>query len=139
MKNKIILAVFFNLIFSSGIFVKPVQAQTKAWTTGVCVEEMDGAQVATIQGLECLLANVLSVAITGIGLVGFLMFVYAAFKYLLAGTNSKNVEDARKAMTYSIIGLIVALSAFFIVNLISQFTGIEALLLFRIPSSETVW
>lgn len=112
------------------------------WETrspGCIFNTADGGQVATIQGFECVIANVLSVAISGIGLIGFVMFIYAAFKYLTAGTNTKNVEDARKAMTYSIMGLVIALTAYFIVRLIANFTGISALTTFRIPNSTINW
>ena len=100
---------------------------------GNCVEYDN---VATVQGLGCLLANILSVAITGIGFVGFVMLLVGAFRYLVSGGNSKGTETARNTVTYAVIGLIVALSSFVILNLIAQFTGVETILNFIIPSSD---
>jgi len=105
--------------------------------TGVCV--LDKTQsgfvsdVATIQGLQCLLANVLSVAVTLIGLAAFGVFVFSAIQLMLSGGNSKGLEAAKGSMTMAIVGIVVSLSAFIILGLISQFTGIN-FTTFIIPS-----
>jgi hypothetical protein len=128
-----------GLITFSVIVPTPVHAQTKEWS-GVCVgNTAESSSVATIQGLECLLANSLMVFITLIGLVGFLMLIVASFRYLLSGGNAKGTEAARNSITYAIIGLVVALCSFFIINIIASFTGISLLTNFSIPTSDTVW
>lgn len=118
------------------VSIKPALAQGPSPWTGVCVDERTG--VATIQGLQCLIANVLQVAITVIGLIGFLIFIMAAFRYMLSGGESKGVEAAKNAMTYAVVGLVVALSAVIIINLLSAFTGIN-FGEFIIPDSNRVW
>jgi len=85
----------------------------------------DARDVATIQGLSCLIANVLSVAITLIGLAAFVMFIFASFKLLVKAGDSKSKEEAKNTFTYAVIGIVVALSAFIILNLIGQFTGVD--------------
>ncbi len=107
-------------------------AQSQEWG-GVCVEEGD---VATIQGLECLIANIFAVIITLIGFVGFVMFIIGSFRWMLSGGNSKGVETARNTMTYAVVGLVVALSAFVILNLIAEFTGVGVITEFSIPTSN---
>ncbi len=117
----------------------PAQAQTTEWT-GVCVGSSANATgVATIQGFECLIANIFIVFITVIGLAGFVMFIYASFRWLISGGDSKGTQAARSTMTYSVIGLVVALSAFIIINLIAEFTGINSIKSFRIPTSDQPW
>jgi len=127
-----IAAVFTWLIGFGFVVAQPVFAQTKPWS-GVCVSTMD-PEVATIQGIQCLIANIFSVAITFIGLAGFVMIIIGAFNYLLSGGNSKDTEKAKNTLTFAIIGLVVSLSAFIILNLIAQFTGIDDLLEFTIPN-----
>lgn len=90
------------------------------------------SDVATIQGLECLIANALTVFIALIGLAAFVMVMIAAFRYLLSGGNTKGTEQARNTVTYAIIGIVVALSAFIILNLLTAFTGVD-LTKFSIP------
>ena len=118
-------------------FPQPAQAQTSAWS-GVCVSAKD-AEVATIQGLQCLLANVLSVALTLIGIAGFIMLLVGSMQYLLSGGNAQHTEKAKHTMTFAIVGLIVGLSSFIILNLVSTFLGIPSIMEFTIPDSSKMW
>lgn len=112
------------------------QAQTLEWS-GVCVGSTENSEgVATIQGLECLIANVFVVAITVIGLAAFVMFIVASFRWLMSGGNSKGIESARNTMTFAVVGIVVSLSAFIILQLISSFTGIQSVNQFIIPTSD---
>lgn len=129
---------FLTAIVTLLLTASPAHAQTDAWT-GICVADATGfgkGDVATIQGLQCLIANVLSVAITVIGLAGFMMIIYGAFMYLISGGSSKHTDAARSTITYAIIGLVVALSSIIVLNLISAFTGIENITSFVIPYIE---
>lgn len=113
-------------------------AQTKNWSdinTG-CVSD-DG--VATVQGIGCLLANVLSVFLTVLGIAGFIMIIYAAFNMMVMGGNSQATEKSKNTITFAIIGIILALSSFIIINLIASFTGIEIIKNFSIPGSGKNW
>lgn len=121
--------LFLTLVASAHFTAPQAHAQTTSWTNTECVSHGD---VPTILGFECLIANVLRVAVTFIGLAGFVMLLYGAYKFLISGGNSKGMEDAQKTLTFSIIGLVVALSAFLIVRLISEFTGVDSILNFSI-------
>lgn len=110
-------------------------AQTVKWG-GVCVSGTDN-DVATIQGLECLIANVFTVAITLIGLAAFIMLIVGSVRWLISGGNSSNLDKAKKTMTYAIIGIVVALSAFIVINLIAGFTGVNTIKEFKIPTSSS--
>lgn len=119
--------------FVSDLIVKQVHAQgPQIWTKGsdACVYK----GTATLQGIECLIANVLSVAVTLIGLVGLIMMIVGAFRYLISGGNSKETETARNTLTFAVVGLVLALASFVILNLIAQFTGVQQVLEFDIPS-----
>jgi hypothetical protein len=123
-------------------FIFPSMAFAQAEWSGVCVggpTVMEGraADVATLQGFQCLIANSFSVIITVIGLAGFVMFIFGAFQWMLSGNNSKGVDTARQSMTYSVIGIVVALSGFIIINLIAGFTGVNIIKQFVIPTSDT--
>ena len=110
---------------------------------GTCVENIVNdkgeviGKVATIQGIRCMLANVLSIAITGIGFAGFIMLIVGGFRYLTSGGNSKGTETAKNTITFAVIGLVVALSSYIILNLIAEFTGVKTILNFVIPEAGT--
>lgn len=113
-------------------------AQTQEWAdiSQGCVSS-DG--VATVQGIGCLLANVFSVALTALGIAGFIMIIYAAFNMMIMGGNSQATEKSKNTITFAIIGIILALSSFIIINIISSFTGIEIIKNFSIPGSGKNW
>lgn len=107
---------------------QPVAAQTMKWGDR-CITDTKGnvgvGDVATIIGLQCLIANVLMTALTLIGLAGFAMMIYGAFRYMLSGGNTKAAENAQGTITFAVVGLVVAVSAFIVLNLIASFTGIS--------------
>jgi len=110
------------------------------WGQGRCVTTVSMGEgenavikeVATFRGIECLLANVLNVAVTFVGLAAFVMVIYGAFLYLTSGGSSKGTEAGKQALTYAIIGIVVALMAFWILNLIATFTGVSGILNFSL-------
>lgn len=126
-----------NKILSALQIIKPVQAQTKNWEqiNQSCV--VDG--VATVQGIGCVLANVFSIFLTLLGLTGFVMIIVAAFNLMFSGGKSQEVEKSKNTITFAIIGIIMALSAFIILNLLSSFTGIDQIKTLIIPGSEKNW
>ena len=136
-----LICILFSLFFRLAL-PPVVSAQTLTWEGG-CVSNAGSASaegsapVATIQGLECLVANVFIVFITLIGIAGFVMFVIASFRWMTSGGNTKGVETARNTFTFVLIGIVVALSAYIIINLLAAFTGINIIREFRIPNSNT--
>ncbi len=136
MLQKIFIFSFICIGFMNMIPITFAQAPVD-WKTApikdaagksVCVQ--DG--VATIRGLECIVYNILQIAISGIGLAGFVMFIIGSFQYLLSGGQPKGTEGGRNTMTFAVVGLVVALSSWIIINFIATFTGIDAFLNFKL-------
>jgi hypothetical protein len=100
---------------------RPIFAQTE-WK-GACVSGDSKEDVATIQGISCLLANVLSVVMTLLAFTGFVMFVWAAFNLLISGGQPSHLEKAKKTIVYAVGGLVLAISSFVILNIIGTVTG----------------
>jgi hypothetical protein len=137
--SALFVATLLLFLFSTSVFAQDSQPSdsqnfNSQWT-GVCVQEISGTEVATIQGIQCLIANILKIAVSFIGLVAFMIFIFSGFRILLSGGDSKAVESAKGSITFAVVGLVVALSAFIILNLISQFTGVD-LTNFVIPGTE---
>jgi hypothetical protein len=128
--------VFLLLVGITLSLPHSAMAQTQPWG-GRCIEPAGGGEsVATIQGLECLIGNVLSIALSGIGIAGFVMMIVGAFRYMLSGGNAKGTEGGRNTITFAIVGLVVALSSFIILNIVAAFTGINVITSFQIPNSD---
>ena len=87
-----------------------------------CLEYTD---VATIQCLVPLFSNVVVAIVELAGVALFLMFVAGGFQFLTSGGNPKQLEQARHTLTYAIIGVVVIVSAYLILRLIQQLTGVD--------------
>lgn len=101
------------------------------WPTN-CVK--DG--VATLDCLPVLFGNVVTSALALSGAVALILIVYSGIKFITSGGDAKEVEGARKILTYAVIGLIVILLAYFIVNVIANITGVECIKQFGFNSCK---
>lgn len=104
------------------VVATPTQAFAQGWN-GNCVYNDDGDQVATLKGVECLFTRIINIAISLIGIALLVMIFLGGFKMLTSGGDPKGVEAGKNTLTYAILGLVVALSAWFILTLIANFTG----------------
>lgn len=59
--------------------------------------------------------------------------IYGGIRWIISGGNKEKVAQARQTLTYAIIGLIVVLLSFFIINVIG---GIFAVNLLSVPLPE---
>lgn len=96
-------------------------AQTRQFGPG----EVERGDVATIKGFEAIFSNIITVALEFAGIVLFIMFLIGGFKYLTAGGDPKAVEAAKGTLTHAIIGLVVLILAFIILQLIHVITGVD--------------
>lgn len=99
-------------------FVTPAYAA--AWT-GECVS--DG--VATIQGIECVLANLIDPIPALIALVAVGMIIMAGIRIVNAGSDPKALAAAWNSFTYAIVGLILLSVVWLVLVLIKNFTGAD--------------
>ncbi|MFH0863779.1 MAG: pilin [Candidatus Gottesmanbacteria bacterium] len=128
--------MFFTSTLTTFSLMNVVLAQLpKDWTpgtagSGACRTTDD---VATIQGLECVFFNVVSVVTMLVGLAVFVMLVIGGFKYLTSGGDPKAQEQAKNTMTYAVLGMVLIIAAYLILKFISLFTGVTGLETFTIP------
>lgn len=111
--------VFLFLFLPSYSFAQATP--TPQW--GDCV--VDG--VATLACIPVLFTNIIDAAFLLSGTVAMFFIVVAGIKYITSGGDAKQAEGARKTLTYAIIGLVVVLLSFFIINVISAVTGNECI------------
>ncbi len=88
---------------------------------GDCVE----GGIARLTCLPIVLSNIISFALMASGIVAVFFIIFAGIKLVTSSGDQKKVESARKTLTWAIIGLIIILMAFFIVNFLGVLTGTE--------------
>ena len=89
----------------------------KEW--GTCL--VDG--VATLRCLPVVFQNVISAFLLFVGVVALFMIIYSGIKLITSGGDPKQVEAARKIMTYAIIGAVIVLLSFAIIYFIGYVTS----------------
>lgn len=86
--------------------------------------------VATLQCITPLFSNVVTALFSFAGIVALVLIILSGIKFITSGGDPKQVEGARKTLTYAVIGLIVIFFAYFIVNIISYVTQTSCIKVF---------
>jgi heme/copper-type cytochrome/quinol oxidase subunit 2 len=127
----IVSLVFFVSLFAFGYHdVSAVNAVTGcpnggagyALVKGVCIPSSSSTGLSNTAPYE-IIVNVMNWLMAMIGIVAILMFVISGWIYLTAGGDEKKTETAKNNIKYTIIGLVVALTAFIIVRLVANLVG----------------
>lgn len=96
----------------------------KEW--GECVKE----GVATINCILPVFSNLVSFFLAFAGLFGVVILILGGFKYINSAGDPKKLESARGNLIYGTIGILMVIFSFFIIQLVSNFTGVECILKF---------
>lgn len=72
-----------------------------------------------------LVASVVNFALAAGGLVFFAMLIWGGMRYMLARGDDKLIMEARQTVTNAVIGLLIIVSSFAIIKLISVATGAD--------------
>jgi hypothetical protein len=88
--------------------------------------------VVDLNAIPQLFANILAVAISLIGIVSFVMFLSGGLKMMTSGGDPKQLEAAKGTITYSVLGLVIAIGSFLILTYVGKFLGVTDILIFRL-------
>lgn len=69
-------------------------------------------------GLSNILKNATNIVLFIAGALAVIMIIYGSIRFMTAHGNEKQVESARLIVTYSVIGLIIAILAYALVNFV---------------------
>src|SRR5260221_7881399 len=75
------------------------------------------------QNLRDYIKSVVNFALGFLGLIAVVVIIYGGFLYVTAAGNEEQAGKGKKALTYSIIGILIILSSFAIVNTILSAGG----------------
>lgn len=84
---------------------------------GVCFPADTGLSSQTVSDL---LINLMNWFLGIVGIIAIIAFVISGLQYFLAAGDEKMAETAKRNMTYSVIGIVVALSGLVIITAIDQ-------------------
>lgn len=71
---------------------------------------------SSTSGIKGILSNLLIWMLTIFGIIAIISFIVSGIQYFLAAGDEKSMQAAKRNATYSILGVVVALSAFVIIK-----------------------
>ncbi len=97
----------------------------------MAISVQEGAEAARAEGMPTMLigpsgvfTQITNTVLYIVGIISVIMLIYGGLRYVISGGDSKKVTDAKNTILYAIIGLIVSILAFAIVNfVINAITG----------------
>jgi len=105
------------------VFALPVYAQPTSLPTSSCQNPPAGQTV-----LQCLWNRVVCTIVLWffavVIVISFIMLLVAALKFMTGGGDPKEIETAKKLLTFAVVGLIVALLVRVIVLVVAGLLGI---------------
>lgn len=106
---------------STNVSAQAADGVKKGITTATTAD-MENKSIAGEGGLISILINFL---LWTVGILSVVMIIFSGFRYITSAGDAAKTKSAQTALTYSIVGLIVAVLAWVIVKMILRQFGIE--------------
>ena len=89
-----------------------------------------GAEAARASGMPAELigatgvfTRIANTVLFAVGIISVIMLIFGGLRYVVSGGDSKKVTDAKNTIMYAIIGLIIAILSYAIVNFVINAVG----------------
>ena len=121
MKKSIILiaimtcAVFGASVLSTASLSGNASAQVSKGIDTATTSEMKGK---SIDGDKGLIKTVVNVLLWAVGVLSVIMIIFSGFRYITSAGDASKTKSAQSTLIYSVVGLIVAIMAWAIVNMV---------------------
>lgn len=130
MKKIIGLALFLSVFLPSLTFLAPAFAEAagnpldinnqKGFESGGDIPAAFGQEANKPTDVRIIITNVVKVVLTFLATIFVVLIIFAGFKYMTAGGNDSQIDEAKKLIINAIIGLLIVLSAYAITAFISS-------------------
>ena len=117
----VICSVFGVASLSTYVSAQAADGVKEGITTATTTD-MQNKSIAGEGGLISVLINFL---LWTVGVLSVVMIIFSGFRYITSAGDAAKTKSAQTALTYSIVGLIVAVLAWVIVKMILRQFGIE--------------
>ena len=108
-------AVFGASVLSTASLSGSVSAQVSKGIDTATASEMKGK---SIDGDGGLIKTVVNVLLWAVGILSVIMIIFSGFRYITSAGDASKTKSARSTLIYSVVGLIVAIMAWAIVNMV---------------------
>ena len=80
---------------------------------------------AELVGVDGVFTRITNTVLYAVGIISVIMLILGGIRYVISGGDSKKVTDAKNTIMYAIIGLIISILAYAIVNFVITAIGSE--------------
>ena len=108
-------AVFGISVLSTASLPGSVSAQVSKGIDTATTSEMQGK---SIDGDKGLIKTVVNVLLWAVGVLSVIMIIFSGFRYITSSGDASKTKSAQSTLIYSVVGLIVAIMAWAIVNMV---------------------
>ena len=106
----------------TNVSAQAANSVVKKGITTATTADMENKSIAGEGGLISILINFL---LWAVGILSVAMIIFSGFRYITSAGDAAKTKSAQTALTYSIVGLIVAVLAWVIVRMVLKQFGIE--------------
>lgn len=104
------------------LVASPVEVQAlDIWNAAACGSNPD-AEVCKTQGSDANMNNIIktitSTLLFLLGAVAVIMIIFSGFKYVTSSGDQTRIASAKNTLMYSVVGLVVAVAAYAIVDFV---------------------
>ena len=110
-------AVFGVSVLSTASLSGSVSAQVSKGIDTATTSEMKGK---SIDGDKGLIKTVVNVLLWAVGILSVIMIIFSGFRYITSAGDASKTKSAQSTLIYSVVGLIVAIMAYAIVNMVTN-------------------
>lgn len=108
-------AVFGASVLSTASLSGSVSAQVSKGIDTATTSEMQGK---SIDGDSGLIKTVVNILLWAVGILSVIMIIFSGFRYITSSGDASKTKSAQNTLIYSVVGLIVAIMAWAIVNMV---------------------
>ena len=83
--------------------------------------------VMTLDCIPGMFSLIVTALLSFVGIAALIMLIYSGVQMVIANGDAKTLETAGNTFFYSLIGLLVVLGSFLLINLIATVTGVHCL------------
>jgi len=110
-------AVFGASVLSTASLPGSASAQVSEGINTATTSEMKGK---SIDGDKGLIKTVVNVLLWAVGILSVIMIIFSGLRYITSAGDASKTKSAQSTLTYSVVGLIVAIMAYAIVNMVTN-------------------
>ena len=136
MTNKYFKILLITIVLSLALTLNIVTAEAswKDEAMGSASSTATRAQIDTQSDVYTISANIISIVLSVVGVIFFILIIYSGVMWMTAGGNKEKVEKAKQRIIQAIIGLIIVISAYSITYFVARSVENVAFNLVSTPS-----